>query len=55
MVNWPKNEVLGFDKNLIYLYVVYLLEYKITNSLQTFCKNHMSGKILALNLCNQNI
>ena len=51
--NVPQNLI--HDRDLINLYIISLLEYEITNSLQRFCKNHISRKNLVLDLWSQNL
>ena len=40
----------GFDINLLHSFLPLLLKYRIANGLPSFCKNHMPGKILVLEL-----
>ena len=54
--NGPKMFFLGgFYKHFIRYCVLFLLEYKITNGLLTFYKNHTSGKNQILELCSKNL
>ena len=43
----PKWGFWSFDRNLIDLYVLFLLECESTNDIQTFCKNHVWEKCVA--------
>ena len=54
----PKWYFCGFDVTLIHSYVLFLFEYEITNVLLifcplTFCKSHISGKNLVLDLWSE--
>ena len=56
----PKWYFCGFDVTLIHSYVLFLFEYEITNVLLTFCpltfcKSHISGKNLVLDLWSENL
>ena len=46
---------LGFDKNIIYSYVLFHLKYESTNGSLTFYKDRMPGKNLILELWSQNL
>ena len=50
-----ENNFWDFDKNLIYLYVLFLLEYEGTNGFLSFYRNHMYWKNLILELQSKNL
>ena len=51
----PKNDFLGFGKNLIHSCLLFLLEYVNNNDPLTLCKICMSGKNLILELYSKNL
>ena len=51
----PQSGFWGFDKNLIHVYVLFILYYESTSSLLTFCENHMPGKNFVLEYRPKNL